>query len=195
MGTAIGAALWVALSPWLETAADHRIDRLGLPWTIVLAVVVLALVTAIGASWWPARMVARVPVTEALSNRPPRPRPAHRSATLGAVFLVAGAGCLALAGQAGRPCSSPACSAWRSGILYLSPIAIRFLAALGRRGPLAVRLSLRDLARHQARSAAALAAIGLALGIAFALIVAVSAAQHPASSGNLSDQPDPHPDR
>ena len=74
------------------------------------------------------------------------------------------------------------------GILYLSPIAIRPLAALGIRGPIAVRLSLRDLARHQARSAAALAAIGLSLGIAFALIVAASAAQHGAGSGNLSDR-------
>jgi putative ABC transport system permease protein len=188
VGTAIGAALWVVLSPWFEAAADHRIDRLGLPWAIVLAVVVLALVTAIGAAWWPARMVARVPVTEALSNRPPRPRPAHRSATFGAVLLVAGAGCLALSGQSKPPLLIAGMLGLALGILYLSPIAIRSLAALGRRGPLAMRLSLRDLARHQARSAAALAAMGLALGIAFALIVAVSAAQHPASSGNLSGQ-------
>jgi putative ABC transport system permease protein len=186
-GTVIGAALWILLSPWLETAANHRIDRLSLPWTIVLGVIVLALVTAIGAAWWPARMVARVPVTEALSNRPPHPRPTHRSAVMGAVFLVAGAGCLALSGQSKPPLLIAGMLGMALGILYLSPIAIRFLAALGGRGPLAVRLSLRDLARHQARSAAALAAIGLALGIAFALIVAVSAAQHPASSGNLSD--------
>jgi putative ABC transport system permease protein len=187
-GTVIGAALWVLLSPALETAANHRIDRLSLPWTIVLAVIVLALVTAIGAAWWPARMVARVPVTEALSNRPPRPRPAHRSATLGVVFLLIGAGCLALADQSRPPLLIAGMLGIGLGILYLSPAAIRFLAALGRRGPLAVRLSLRDLARHQARSAAALAAISLALAIAFATIVAVSAAQHPPSSGNLSDR-------
>jgi putative ABC transport system permease protein len=188
VGTAIGAALWILLAPGLETAANHRIDRLSLPWPIVLAVILLALLMAIGAAWWPARMVARAPVTEALSNRPPHPRPTHRSATLGAAFLVVGAGCLALAGQNRPPLLIAGMLGMALGILYLSPIAIRFLAALGHQGPLAVRLSLRDLARHQARSAAALAAIGLALGIAFALIVAVSAAQHPASSGNLSDR-------
>jgi putative ABC transport system permease protein len=186
-GTVTGAVSWILLSPALETAANHRIDRLSLPWTIVLAVIVLALGTAIGAAWWPARMVARVPVTEALSNRPPRPRSTHRSATLGAVFLVIGAGCLALSDQSRPPLLIAGMLGMGLGILYLSPIAIRFLAALGQRGPLAVRLSLRDLARHQARSAAALAAISLALAIAFATIVAVSAAQHPPSSGNLSD--------
>ena len=187
-GTVIGAGLWISLSPALETAANHRIDRLSLPWTIVFAVIALAFVTAIGAAWWPARMVARVPVTEALSNRPPRPRPTHRSATLGVVFLVVGAGCLALADQSRPPLLIAGMLGIAFGILYLSPIAIRFLAALGRRGPVAVRLSLRDLARHQARSAAALAAISLALAIAFATIVAVSAAQHSPSSGNLSDR-------
>jgi putative ABC transport system permease protein len=57
------------------------------------------------------------------------------------------------------------------GILLISPLAIRALATPGRRAPVAVRLALRDLARHQARSGAALAAISLALGITAAIII------------------------
>ena len=185
-GAVIGAALWMSLSPLFETAVNHRIDRLSLPWTIVGGIILLTLVTSIGAAWWPARTVARVPVTEALSSRPPRPRPTHRSAALGALFLAAGAGCLAIGNQKVALLLIAGMLAMALGILYVSPSAIKLLAALGMRGPVAVRLSLRDLARHQARSAAALAAISLALGIAFATIVAASAAQHDAATGNLS---------
>jgi putative ABC transport system permease protein len=187
-GTAIGAVLWMSLSPLLEAAANHRIARLSLPGTIVVAVIVLALVTAVGAAWWPARMIARVPITEALSSRPPRPRPARRSAWLGAVFFAVGAGCLALARQKTPPLLIAGMLGVALGILYVSPLAIRSLAVFGRSARIGVRLPLRDLARHQARSAAALAAISLALAIAFAIIVAASAAQHTASSGNLSSR-------
>ena len=187
-GTVVGTVLWTSLSPLLESAANHRIGRLSLPWTIVIAVVLLALVTAVGAAWWPARMVARVPITEALSSRPPRPRPTRRSAWLGAVFFAVGAGCLALADQKTPPLLIAGMLGMALGLLYVSPLAIRSLAALGRSARIGVRLPLRDLARHQARSAAALAAISLALAIAFAIIVAASAAQHTAGSGNLSSR-------
>ena len=185
-GTLVGAVLWMLLSPLLEAAAGHRIGRLSLPWPIVLVVVVLTLVTAVGAAWWPARTVARVPITEALSSRPPRPRPTRHTGLLGLVFFVVGAGCLVLANQTTPPLLIAGMLAIALGILFISPLAIKSLAALGRSAPIGVRLPLRDLARHQARSAAALAAISLALAIAFAAIIAASAAQHTATSGNLS---------
>ena len=185
-GTLTGAALWMLLSPLLETAAGHRIDRLSVPWVLVVVVLVLALVTAVGAAWWPARTVARVPITEALSSRPPRPRPTRRSGWLGVVFFVVGAACLVIADQAKPPLLIAGVLAMALGILFISPLAIKSLAALGRSARIGVRLPLRDLARHQARSAAALAAISLALAIAFAAIIGASAAQHTPASGNLS---------
>jgi putative ABC transport system permease protein len=185
-GTLTGAACWMLLSPLLETAAGHRIDRLSVPWVLVVVVLVLALVTAVGAAWWPARTVARVPITEALSSRPPRPRPTHRSGWLGVIFFVVGAGCLVLADQSKPPLLIAGALAMALGILFVSPLAIKALAALGRSARIGVRLPLRDLARHQARSAAALAAISLALAIAFAAIIGASAAQHTPASGNLS---------
>jgi len=74
-------------------------------------------------------------------------------------------------------------------MLLLGPLAIRWLAVVGRRSPIAVRLALRDLARYQSRAGAALAAIGLALGVAAAVAIGAAKAQAAAavspSGGNL----------
>src|SRR5215207_7228113 len=34
-GTIVGLALWIAVAPTLESAIDHRIDRLSLPWELL----------------------------------------------------------------------------------------------------------------------------------------------------------------
>lgn len=62
-------------------------------------------------------------------------------------------------------------------MLLLGPLAIRWLAVVGRRSPIAVRLALRDLARYQSRAGAALAAIGLALGVAAAVAIGAAKTQ------------------
>src|ERR1700730_18104223 len=71
------------------------------------------------------------------------------------------------------------------GVLFISPLGIRLLTALGQRAPVAVRLALRDLTRYQARSSAALAAISLALGIAIAILLRAAADKTAADAGNL----------
>jgi putative ABC transport system permease protein len=186
-GTVVGLAAWIAAAPGLETFAGHRIDRLNIPWSLVALGMLLAVVTAIAAAWWPARAAARLPVTLALSARPPRPRPAHRPAMLAALMIVAGVVCLGLANQARPPLIIAGALAMTLGILLISPLAIRALAALGGRAPVAMRLALRDLARHQARSGAALAAISLALGITAAIIISSAADKTAANAGNLPD--------
>ena len=186
-GTALGLAAWIAAAPSLDTFAGHRIDRLAIPWDLVALGMLLAVATTTAAAWWPARAAARLPVTLALSGRPPRPRPAHRLAMLAALMIVAGVTCLGLANQARPPLIIAGALAMTLGILLISPLAIRALAALGGRAPVATRLALRDLARHQARSGAALAAISLALGIAAAIIVSSAADRSAASAGNLPD--------
>jgi len=153
----------------------------------------LAVVSAIGAAWWPARAAARTPIVSALSGRPDRPRPAKRSAAVAAVLVAAGTACLVLAGDP--------VDAWLDvglilvgivtligGVLFLSPLAIRALARLRGPAPVAVRLALTDLARYQARSGTALAAISLAVGIAMVIVISASSAMYSAASeGNLSD--------
>ena len=179
--------MWIAAAPGLDTFAGHRIDRFAIPWDLVALGMLLAVVTATGAAWWPARAAARLPVTLALSARPPRPRPAHRPALLAALMIVVGVACLGLGNQNRPPLIIAGAVAMTLGILFISPLAIRALATPGRRAPVAVRLALRDLARHQARSGAALAAISLALGITAAIIISSAADKTAANAGNLPD--------
>jgi putative ABC transport system permease protein len=186
-GTAVGLAAWIAAAPRLDAFADHRIDRFNIPWSLVALGMLLAVLTAIAAAWWPARGAARLPVMLALSGRPPRPRPARRPAMLAGLMIVAGAVCLGLANQARPPLIIGGSLAMALGLLFVSPLAIRAPAALSGRAPVAVRLALRDLARHQARSGAALAAISLALGITVAIVISSAAAKAAASAGNLPD--------
>ena len=192
-GTALAGAGWIAVAPRLETAAGHRIDRFDLPWWLIVAGMLLAVGTATAAAWWPARTAARIPVTLALSARPPRPKPAHRSAVAAGLLVVIGVVCLAVGIDSRRDQANPALVITGTlaivlAILFASPLAIRVLAAAAARSPIAARLALRDLARYQARSGAALAAISLALGIAVATVIAAAAAAHTAGEGNLSDR-------
>jgi putative ABC transport system permease protein len=190
LGTIAGLALWVALVPTLEPAFGHRIDSASLPWALLAMIVLVAVVGATAAAWWPGRAVARVPVTLALSARPPRPKPAHNSAIVAAVLIPAGFASLALANRSSPPLIIAGILATILGTLLLGPLAIRLVARAAGRFPIAVRLALRDLARYQARSGSALAAITLALGIAAAVVV-VAAAEEGKSAGappNLSSR-------
>ena len=188
VGTTAGLVGWIAVAPQVETAAGHRIDRLDVPWWLLGTGMLLAVVTATAAAWWPARTVARIPVTLALSARPPRPKPAHRSAVVAGLLVVIGVVCLTLADQTNPPLIIMGTVATALGVLFIGPLAIRALAASGARLPLAARLALRDLARYQARSGAALAAISLAVGVAVAVVIIATAAEDTAEEGNLSDR-------
>jgi putative ABC transport system permease protein len=190
VGAGAGLGLWVAIAPMLEGAVDHRIDRLSVPWPLLATVVLVAVAGATAAAWWPGRAVARVPVMLALSARPPRPKPAHRSAIVAALLIAAGIGCLALSDRSRTPLIVAGILATILGTLLLGPLAIRVFARPARSTPIAARLALRDLARYQARSGAALAAITLALGIAAAVVVVAAAEQRKtdAAPPNLSDR-------
>ena len=184
-GTVIGLAAWFVAAPHLQVSAGHRIDKFAVPWPLVGLGMLLAVLTAAAAAWWPARAASRVPVVNALSARPLEPRPAHRSAIIAVPLIVLALICLALANQTSGPLIIAGALAMALGISFISPLSIRVLTTAGRRAPVAVRLALRDLARYQARSAAALAAISLALGIAVAIIIGLAASTNPASAGNL----------
>src|ERR687895_53652 len=189
-GAIVGLALWLALIPTLEPAVGHRIDPLSLPWTLLVATVFVAVLGATAAAWWPGRVVARVPVTLALSARPPRPRATHHPTIIATVLIAAGIGSLALSGRDSEPLIIAGVLATIVGTLLLGPLAIRLLARTARHTRIAPRLALRDLARYQARSGAALAAITLAIGIAAAVVI-VAAAEEKKSAAeppNLSNR-------
>ncbi len=191
VGAAIGIAGWVVATPAVETAAAHRIDRLDVPWALIAECLAIAVLACTAAAWWPARTMARLPVMSALSGRPARPSPVHRSLGVALVLGAAGAGAIVAA----RPTSDRArplvliagVLAMVAGVVFASPAAIRVLRVPAGRLPFAARLALRDLVRYQARAAAALAAITLVLGISVATVVVAKAGEYRGDEGNLSN--------
>jgi putative ABC transport system permease protein len=190
MGTIAGLGLWLVFAPTLESAVDHRIDRLSLPWVLIAMAGLVAIVGATAAAWWPGRTVARLPVLLALSGRPPKPRPARHSAIAATALIVVGIGCLALSDRETELLIVAGLLATILGSLLLGPLAIRVFSAVAGRVSIAPRLALRDLARYQARSGAALAAVTLALGIAATVVVIASAedAKKASEPASLSDR-------
>ena len=188
IGTAGGLAGWIAVAPRLETALEHRVDRFDVPWWVVTVGVLLAVVTATGSAWWPARSVARVSTMQALSGRPPRPSRLRGSSALAGLLIVVGVVCLLLADRTNSPLLVAGTLATVLGVLSIGPLGIRAVAGLAERSTVAVRLALRDLARFQSRSGVELAAITLALGIATAIVIESTAAAASAGPGNLSER-------
>jgi len=185
IGAVAALAGWAAAVPYIETAVEHRIDTFGLPWWEVAAAMLLAVMTATAAAWWPARTVTRVPVVAALSGRPASPRQGRRPAAVGGLLLAIGLAAIALSEQGHvPPLIIVGIGATAAGVLLLGPVAIVAFAAVARHSPVAVRLALRDLSRYRARSGAALAAISLVTGIVAAIAVsAAAAAQNDGSPG------------
>ncbi|MDQ6725394.1 MAG: FtsX-like permease family protein [Actinomycetota bacterium] len=190
VGGVAGLAAWFAFAPILQSLSGHRVDRFSLPWWAIAVALVLATLTAVAAAWWPARAVARTSVVAALSGRPSRPQPAHRFAAAGAALTAGGLVLLFFSDHGTEHHRT-----WfiiigtlltPVGLLFLAPLAIRILAAVGRRSGVAVRLALRDLVRYQARSGAALGSVTLAIGIAATIAITAAASEAPTAAGNLS---------
>jgi putative ABC transport system permease protein len=194
VGALTGGSAWVALTPTVESIAAHRIDRTAIPWWIVAAGVVLAVTATTVAAWWPARSISRIPTVVALSGRVPRPPGGARSALLAP--CIGGIGVLAIHLGSGFGRDAPSMTETvlliggtlllLAGVLLTSPILVRAVGRCAHRAPVAPRLALRDLSRHQARSSAALAAIGLALGVPAVIVAAIAAEQNATPLGNLA---------
>ena len=181
LGTAIGLILWFAYRPQLEQSAHHVIGVLALPWVVVAAAVVLALVATYAAASLPARALRKVSIVAALSGRPATPRQVHRSALPGVGLFVIAFALLAYAGSTGHGTGNAGTPELVLGLVLLIPAVVLFapscLSLIGRvggRAPVAIRLALRDLARYRARSGSVLAAISL--GVMIAVVITVTAA-------------------
>ncbi len=177
IGTGLGLIVWFSLTPAFENVVGHRYDPVALPWWAVIVGALLAVLTSLAASWWPARSVARLPIVQALSGRPAAPQPAHRFALVGVALAAFGFVSLILSRTHHAGWIIAGILTTSAGMLLLAPLGIRLLAAFAGRAPVAIRLALRDLARYQARSGAALAAASLAVGIAATITVTAAANQ------------------
>jgi putative ABC transport system permease protein len=180
LGSVLGFAAWLLYRPSLEQSAHHLIGVWALPWLVVTAAIVLAIVATYLAAARPARSVAKIPIVAALSGRPAPPRQIHRSAVPGIVFLVIAFVLLGYSGGTNGGSGSGGSLELVLGlvalipaVILLAPFCLTLLARLGGRTPVAIRLALRDLARYRARSGSALAAASI--GVMIAVIVAVLA--------------------
>ena len=190
-GFVIGLIGWLLYRPTAQASAHHGIGTFQLPWTVIIASMVLAVLAAYFAASRPAKTISRVPVVAALSGRPPAPKRRRRLVIIpiGIAFLIAGFFLLDTAGAKsgnGRSGSSNPLEylalglpLLAVGVIMLSPTFLGVVAWLGIRGPISVRLALRDLSRYRSRSGPAVAAIALATLIA--VIVCVE------SAGRFSD--------
>ena len=190
LGVLLGMAVWLAYRPHVESSAHHLIGVFALPWTVIGASMVLAIVATFFAASRPARAITRVPIVAALSGRPPAPKAVHRSAVpgvvaLGVAFLLLSSAGAGNGGDAGALIFGLV--ALIVAVVLLSPLGLAVLARLARRGPIAVRLAVRDLARYRSRSGSALAAISLGVLIAV-IICLISAARY----GNVLDYAGPN---
>jgi putative ABC transport system permease protein len=187
-GAVLGLAAWFAYVPALQQAAGHVVDAANLPWWAFAIGVVLAIATSVLAARRPAKTIARVPVVAALSGRPARPKPVHRSALPGVIVSAVGVACLAFTGGLAGVAAQGHAGQGRAllllgglvaviaGIVLLAPLTISVLAAgAGPRMQVAVRIALRDLVRYRARSGAALAAVTFAVFLAMGICLVASA--------------------
>lgn len=179
LGFILGFLAWIAYRPSFEQSAHHLIGMFALPWLVVIAAMVLAVVAAYFASSRPARAITKVPIVHALSGRPAPPRQIHRSALPGTVMLVASFLLLGYAGSTSGGSGNGGAPELLLGLVLLIPglvlFAPFFLSIAGRvsrHAPIAMRLALRDLARFRARSGSALSAISIGILIAVIVIIA-----------------------
>ena len=166
LGFVVGFLGWLAYRPSFERSAHHVVGVFALPWIVVIAAMVLAVLAAYFASSRPARAVTKVPIVHALSGRPAPPRQIHRSALPGIVMLVAAFLLLGYSGGTGGGNGSGGTSELLlglvllvPGLILLAPFFLSLTERVSRRAPVAAKLALRDLARYRARSGSALAAI------------------------------------
>ncbi len=173
----VGLALtgWIAYRPILESSSHHLIGIFAVPWTVVIAAIILATAAAYFAASLPARSLTHVSIAASLSGRPAPPRQIHRSAVPGLALIVVAFVVTWYAGKHYSPeplVIGLVCLV--AAVVLLSPM---FLAALGRasrEAPIALRLAFRDLARYRARSGSVLAAVSL--GILISVLISGLAA-------------------
>jgi putative ABC transport system permease protein len=159
LGTALGLLGVLTARPWFDELAGREVTMLRLdPWWLA-GVAVLGTVAAVVGAWLPARAVAGLPVTVALSGRRPPPQPSARGLRAGLALLVfgvlvtlAGAATLATLHGVGTYVFLAGAVLVVLGAGLTSPWLLEQLGRLAPRLPAGPRLALRDAARFRTRN-------------------------------------------
>lgn len=178
VGAAIGIGAGVVVLALIDNGAAEQFPGLHLPWEMVVAIVVLAVIVGTASAALPAHAVARSDVLSALrgARRPQRPRPSHplwgtALVVLGLAVSLAAAVTLALVAESSIPWDAPLRTALMYGVV-VGPIVVQLgillsgrwllwaTAGLLSRVGISARLAARDAAANASRAVPAFGAIG-----------------------------------
>ena len=164
-GAVVGVGAALVVVPRLETVVAHRID-LSVPWWTVVPTVVMAMVAATIAAWWPARALARQPVAALLAAMRPKASSTTRTSRIGVVTAAVGVVALTIGtSRVSAPIVVAGIVSSVSGLLLLAPRLVELTGRYARALPIASRLAGREITRQQGRSTALIAAVAIALAI------------------------------
>lgn len=166
IGTLVGTGAGIALWPvWASDPAETH-GPLEVPVLALALLLALGTLTALGSALVTTRGLARLSLVSALSGTT-RSAPPGRGAPIAGVLLLA-AGVSATWWATTLPRDGNSTIAWvalggglaaLAGLLLSTPALLRMLARLGAGAPVALRMALRDLARHRGRATAIVASV------------------------------------
>ncbi|MGB0100022.1 MAG: ABC transporter permease [Nocardioides sp.] len=177
VGVVAGVAAGIALRPVLQRWSSSWFGPLDIPWTHVLGVAGLGLLSALLATLVPAWIASRQDVVAVLAGRRADRRPSVRSPILGVVLLglgMAGAAYGATAAQSGEFFIAGSAVLAILGMILLLPMVVVLVAKLAAPLPLSGRYAARDAARHRTRTVPAIAAVAATVAGVVTLGIAVS---------------------
>ncbi len=177
VGALLGVGAGLAVAVYLRRRSLGSFLPLEVPWVPLLGIVVLAVLAAALAAWWPARGVAHLDTMAVLRGRSVS-RPVRRGMPLVGGAMVAVGAVLAVLG-AGNPSGGQyalvaAGALTFFGTVLLIPLLLVFAGRLAERLPTAARLAVRDATRQRGRSVPAVAAIAAAVALVAGLSTVVA---------------------
>ncbi len=192
VGVGLGLLVAAAARPVLTNVAAADFGHFDVRPLELLAIALVGVVTGVLAAVLPARTAARQDPVAALTGRRGQVRTARKVPAIGLVIVAVGIGCAALGSALSvahntglNPLNGGSTAAVvaliaggaalaQIGLIVTSPAIIGLAGRWSRSLPLAVRLALRDAARHRGRSAPAMAAVLTAVTGSTALLLYVA---------------------
>ncbi|WP_043618427.1 FtsX-like permease family protein [Nonomuraea candida] len=176
IGAALGVGTGLAAARVVATALDWRAGPPDVPWSQVLGVAALGLVSALVAALAPAVRAARQSPALVLAGRTAEVRGRARVPVPGIVLVLLGAGLMVPMSSGNALGAVAASTVLLFGLIALTPWIVRRTGRWAGHLPLPMRLSIRDGARHPGRTASAVAAVMAATMCAITIGIAAGTA-------------------
>ncbi len=178
-GAVLGVGIGLGTAVALRRRSPNSFLPLEVPWLPLLAIILVAVLAAALAAWWPARGVTHLDTMAVLRGRTVSRSVGRGAPVLGTVLLVVGAPMAvggAVYGSGGEYALVAAGALTFFGTVLVIPLLLVRAGRLADRLPTAARLAVRDATRQRGRSTPAVAAIAaaVALVVGFSTVTASS---------------------